>query len=166
MAFEQIPAELKKLRQWVCYGKAGLKPGDKQYKMPYNPRTGYGAKAGQPETWATFEEAREAVGAGLYAGIGFEFAEGGGYVGIDFDHCIENGALNEWAIDRVEWLNSYTELSPSGTGLHIICKGKLPGKAVKRPHAEMYDCGRYFTVTGDTWGVEATPLRDPGEALK
>lgn len=167
MPFEKVPAELRALRQWVCYGKAGIAPGEKQYKMPFNPRTGYGARAGDPETWATFDEACKAVESGQYAGIGFEFAENGGYVGVDFDHCIDqNGALSAWAIDRMEQLYSYTEVSPSGSGIHILCKGKLPGKAVKRPHAEMYDCGRYFTVTGDTWGVEATPLRDPGEALE
>lgn len=167
MPFEKVPAELRALRQWVCYGKAGIAPGEKQYKMPFNPRTGYGARAGDPETWATFDEACKAVESGQYAGIGFEFAENGGYVGVDFDHCIDqNGALSAWAIDKMERLYSYTEVSPSGSGIHILCKGKLPGKAVKRPHAEMYDCGRYFTVTGDTWGVEATPLRDPGEALE
>lgn len=167
MTFEKVPAELRALRQWVCYGKTGIAPGEKQYKMPFNPRTGYGARAGDPETWATFDEACKAVESGQYAGIGFEFVENGGYVGVDFDHCIDqNGALSAWAIDKMERLYSYTEVSPSGSGIHILCKGKLPGKAVKRPHAEMYDCGRYFTVTGDTWGVEATPLRDPGEALK
>ena len=68
--------------------------------MPFNPRTGYGARAGDPETWATFDEACKAVESGQYAGIGFEFAENGGYVGVDFDHCIDqNGALSAWAID-------------------------------------------------------------------
>lgn len=165
MTFKEIPAELKALPQWVCYGKAGTQPGDKLYKKPFNPRTGYGAKAGQPDTWATFAEAAAAVESGQYTGIGFEFAEDGGYIGIDFDHCIENGALSEWAMERVEWLNSYTEISPSGTGLHIICKGKLPGKAVKRPQAEMYDRDRYFTITGKPW-CTARPLAAPEHAIR
>ena len=164
MAFEQIPAELKELRQWVGYKLVDDPGKEKPRKVPINPHTLRGASAGNPDTWGSFEQATGQIGktgtitqdgkpvSAPIVGIGFEFTEGGGYVGIDFDHCIENGALNEWAIDRVEWFNSYTELSPSGTGLHIICKGKLPGKAVKRPHAEMYDKDRYFTFTGDPWG--------------
>lgn len=165
MTFEKVPAELRALRQWVCYGKTGIAPGEKQYKMPFNPRTGYGARAGDPETWATFDEACKAVESGQYAGIGFEFVENGGYVGVDFDHCIDqNGALSAWAIDKMERLYSYTEVSPSGSGIHILCKGKLPGKAVKRPHAEMYDKDRYFTFTGDSWGF-ARPISSADHAI-
>lgn len=165
LPFEEIPAELKALPQWVCYMLIDDSGKDKPRKIPINPHTLRGASAGKPDTWGTFEKAVEQIGkmgtviqqgekpiSAPIVGIGFEFVKGGGYVGIDFDHCIENGALNEWANNRVEWFNSYTELSPSGTGLHIICKGKLPGRAVKRPHAEMYDENRYFTFTGDSWG--------------
>ena len=60
--------------------------------------------------------------------------------------------------------DSYTEVSPSGTGLHIFCLGELPGKGVKRPQAEMYDRGRYFTVTGDSFGP-VLPLRAAQEAI-
>lgn len=180
MTFEKVPAELRALRQWVDYMLIDDPGKDKPRKVPINPWTLRGASSGKPDTWGTFEQAVSQIGkmgtvtdqdgkpvSAPIVGIGFEFAENGGYVGVDFDHCIDqNGALSAWAIDKMERLYSYTEVSPSGSGIHILCKGKLPGKAVKRPHAEMYDCGRYFTVTGDTWGVEATPLRDPGEALK
>ena len=96
MYFENLPAELTALPQWVCYGRRGTSPGDRDYKMPINPRSGYGAKAGQPDTWATLERAKREVQAGNYAGVGFEFAEGGGIVGIDFDHCRDRatGAVN------------------------------------------------------------------------
>lgn len=155
----RIPAELAALPQWVCWGAKG-----KARKCPYNPRTGYPAKAGQPDTWADLATAAKAVNAGRYEGVGFEF-NGGGIVGVDFDHCIEGGQLDAWAAAWVQRFDSYTELSPSGTGLHIICKGKLPGEAVKRPRAELYDRGRYFTVTGQPWGGPAKPLRDAQEAV-
>lgn len=155
-----IPAELARLPQWVCWGK----PGAAKRKCPYDPRTGYPAKAGGPETWADFGTAARAVKAGQYEGLGFEFATGGGLVGVDFDHCIEGGRLEPWAAGWVDRLNSYTEISPSGTGLHIICRGKLPGAAVKRPRCEMYDWGRYLTVTGRPWGA-ARPLREAGAEL-
>lgn len=159
MTETNIPAELRGLRQWVCWGKPGA-----ARKCPYNPHTGTPAKAGQPETWADFAAAAQAVRAGRYEGVGFEFRTGGGLVGIDLDHCMQDGKLTEWAAAWVEHFNSYTEVSPSGTGLHILCRGKLPGEAVKRPRGEMYDRARYFTVTGNLYGP-AKPLRDAGEAI-
>lgn len=165
--FENIPVELTALPQWVCYGRRGTSLGDREYKIPIDPRSGYGAKAGQPDTWATFTQAKEAVQAGRFTGVGFEFAEGGGIVGIDFDHCRdpETGAVNAWAQKWVDALNSYTEISPSGTGLHILVRGELPGSAIKRPQAEMYLSGRYFTVTGNIYGVKRL-LRPAPEAVK
>lgn len=159
MTETNIPAELRGLRQWVCWGKPGA-----ARKCPYNPHTGTPAKAGLQETWADFAAAAQAVRAGRYEGVGFEFRTGGGLVGIDLDHCMQDGKLTEWAAAWVERLDSYTEISPSGTGLHILCRGKLPGEAVKRPRGEMYDRARYFTVTGNLYGP-AKPLRDAGEAI-
>lgn len=155
-----IPAELQALPQWVCWGK----PEAANRKCPYNPRSGYMAKSGKPATWVDFGTAAQAVESGQYEGVGFEFATGGGLVGVDFDHCIKNGQLDPWAAAWVERLNSYTEVSPSGTGLHILCKGQLPGPAVKRPRCEMYDWGRYLTVTGKPWGA-VRPLQEAEEAL-
>lgn len=154
-----VPAPLHELRQWVCWGAPG-----KALKCPYDPRSGYPAKAGQPDTWALLNEALDAVYAGKYAGIGFEFSEGGGIVGVDFDHCLTDGAINSWAASWVARLNSYTEVSPSGTGLHVYCSGTLPGAAVKRPRAEMYDRARYFTFTGKVYGA-VKPIRDAQSAI-
>lgn len=156
---QNIPAGLRELPQWVCWGK----PGAASRKCPYNPRTGTPAKAGQPDTWADYATAAGMVLAGRYEGLGFEF-NGGGLVGVDFDHCIDGGQLSPWVAGWVERLGSYTEISPSGTGLHVLCKGALPGEAVKRPRCEMYDRGRYFTMTGQPWGA-LRPLREAQEAL-
>ncbi len=153
-----IPAPLHELCQWVCWGK----PGEANRKCPYDPRTGQRAKAGVPDTWAAFSEAVGAVQAGRYEGIGFEFAGDGGIVGVDFDHCIQGGALDAWAADWVRRFDSYTEVSPSGEGLHILCKGILPAN-IKRPRAEMYDRARYFTFTGKAWDGAPKPIRDAQE---
>lgn len=155
---EVLPAELVALSQWVCRGKRGNNP-----KTPFNPRTGYAAKAGQPDTWATFEDATAAVAAGSYTGLGFEF-NANGIVGVDFDHCITEGTLNPNVAEWVNRFDSYTEISPSGSGLHILCKGHLPGKARKTSFAEMYDKGRYFTVTGKPYGTPR-PLRNSQAAI-
>lgn len=152
MNFNSIPTALRDQPNWVC----------RRGKIPINPRTGQAAKAGQPDTWAHFEEAVQA--APRYDGIGFEF-DGSGIIGIDFDHCIENGQLAPWVQDWVSRFDSYTELSPSGTGIHILCQGSLHGRpAVKRKEVEIYDRARYFTMTGRTFGTPR-PLRDAQAAL-
>lgn len=152
MNFNSIPTALRDKPNWVC----------RRGKIPINPRTGQAAKAGQSDTWARFEEAVQA--APRYDGIGFEF-DGSGIIGIDFDHCIENGQLAPWVQDWVSRFDSYTELSPSGTGIHILCQGSLHGRpAVKRKEVEIYDRARYFTMTGRTFGTPR-PLRDAQTAL-
>jgi putative DNA primase/helicase len=81
--------------------------------------------------------------------VGFVFCSGDPYVGIDLDDCVdpETGQIELWALQIIEELDSYTEFSPSGKGVHIIVKGKIPS-AVKRDEIEMYDCKRFFTITG------------------
>lgn len=144
---DNIPAELRALPQWV--GRRG--------KMPLNPATGEGAKAGKPSTWGTLEQAIEGVNTGRFDGIGFEFATGGGIVGIDLDHVVdpETGEVQSWALEIVQRMDSYTEYSPSGTGLHIFVRGDIPSSGRKKTlnkdtgeAVEMYKEKRYFTVTG------------------
>ena len=115
---DNIPEELRALPQWV--GRRG--------KIPLNPATGEGAKAGIPSTWGTLEQAVTGVNAGRFEGIGFEFATGGGLVGIDLDHVANphTGEIQPWALEIVQRLDSYTEYSPSGTGLHIFVHGDIP----------------------------------------
>lgn len=150
---KNIPDALAILPQWVCWGAKG-----KPRKMPFDPRTGTPAKAGQPETWADFQTAAQAVEADRFEGVGFEFDAAGCVVGIDFDHCLHDGKCDPWVEAWVTKLDSYTEISPSGEGLHVFCSAHLPGQAIKRKEAEMYDRGRYFTMTGRLYGPEK-PLR-------
>ena len=76
---------------------------------------------------------------------------------MDLDHCrnAETGEVEPWATEIVEELDSYTEVSPSGDGLHIIIQGKLPSGRRRKGNIEMYDSVRYFTMTGDH--VAGTP---------
>lgn len=164
MTYDNIPAELRVRPQCVCWGAQGIASGAKEWKVPYNPSTGQKAKANQPDTWAAFETACAGVAAGYYYGIGFEFSETDPFVGVDFDHCIQGGKLDQNVAAWVEQFNSYTEVSPSGTGLHILCKGKLPGGAIKTAAVEIYDRGRYFTLTGNVYGPPR-PLRDAQDVI-
>lgn len=161
MGFHNIPVELIQRPQWVCHRFPN--------KMPLCPRPEkdgklHPAKADDKQTWGTFEEAVRAVKNNLASGIGFEFDDG--ICGVDIDHCIEDGELSSLAGEIIEELQSYTEISPSGTGIHILCKGKLPAREGRKDSMlglEMYDCARYFTVTGNVFCDEngfPYPLRE------
>ena len=175
MNFENIPESLKALDQWVCWGKPGKPP-----KVPYNPVTGYPAKAGQPETWTSFNKAVEAVKAGEYKGVGFEF-NNNGIVGIDLDTVRDpqTGYIDPTAVEIITDLDSYTEISASGYGFHILVqadlkldkhKTRLPDNKIKRyevdpkigenrrkrPEIEVYNEYRYFAFTGDRYGENKT----------
>jgi putative DNA primase/helicase len=83
-------------------------------------------------------------------GIGFVLTVDDPYCGIDLDDCRnpDTGEFEAWAQEIVQEIDSYTEISPSGEGLHILVKGKLTGPGLNRGQVEIYDRGRYFTFTG------------------
>lgn len=149
-AVDNIPDHLKSLRRWVCwrYEERAGKPT----KVPYTARTGNKAASDKPETWSSFEDAMQAFQAGGYAGVGIML--GDGLVGVDLDKCRgpDSGEVAAWAAEIVSALNSYTEISPSGRGIHIIARGALPMGRRRTGNIEMYDGGRYFTITGDVIG--------------
>lgn len=160
MNFENIPESLKALNQWVCWGKPGKPP-----KIPYNPVTGYPAKAGHPETWTSFSKAVEAVKAGKYKGVGFEL-NNNGIVAIDLDNVVDpkTGYIVPEAKNIVTDLDSYTEISQSGKGLHVLVKADLELTenrsklqdcnilGEKWPGIEIYNKERYLIITGDRYG--------------
>ena len=149
--YASIPADLKTMKQWVCFKLEWNEKKGKNDKIPYNPRTGYKAKANDPGTWTDYDAAISAFSAGGYDGIGFEFA--GGIFGVDLDHVItQDGSIDPAAQDIIDTLDSYTEYSPSGEGVHILCKGTIPPGERKAGSAEMYSQGRFFTVTGRAYG--------------
>ena len=142
-----FPDELTRERRWLV---ARLEERDgRMTKVPYcamdlNRR----ASSTDPETWTTFEVADDvAHGAGLLRG----FVLGDGFAGVDLDHVValdEAGTIESWAMDIVNRLDSYTEQSQSGAGLHIICKGTLPPGRRRMGQIELYDTARFFVMTG------------------
>lgn len=152
MAYESIPEELKALPNWVCWRLVPDEQRGKPRKVPFNPRTGEAAKSNDSSTWCDFETACNSSTTGGYDGIGFMFSESP-YFGVDIDGVAdeiprymegEPGLL----ADFVDTLRSYTELSTSGAGIHIICRGKLPPVGRRRGNIEMYESGRFFVMTG------------------
>lgn len=144
---DNIPHQLRSYPHWVCY-KLINKGEPKLAKVPYDPKTGRPAKANDPKTWGTFEQAVKVAKNGKYNGIGFEFSKEDPFCGVDLDSCVENGVILPWAKEIIDKLNSYTEYSPSGTGVHIIVDAVIPGQACRKGNIEMYDHGRFFTMTG------------------
>jgi hypothetical protein len=119
-------------------------------KVPYQ-LNGAHASSTDPATWCTYADAQAAVGS--YTGVGVMMGEGLGCV--DLDHCVDpsTGEIAPWAREIIISLNSYSEFSPSGTGVHILGDDiALPGKGRKRPYetgaVEVYDTARFLTFTG------------------
>jgi len=147
-----IPAELRERAQWVIY--ADEIHGGRRTKVPYSPE-GYRASVTRPASWMTYADAAR-VAERAWLGIGFVFTADDPYVGVDLDHVVTDGELEPWALQIVRGIDSYTEYSPSGTGVHVIARGLLPPAGRRRGSVEMYDSGRFFTMTGKH--VAGTPM--------
>lgn len=158
MDFNNIPQELKILNQWVVWGVE-----KDNIKCPYTPATLKRASAGQPDTWGSFVEAVQRVEAGAAQGVGFEF-NNNGICGVDIDHAIKDGELTDEGQKLVTHFNSYTEISMSGTGLHIFVKSDLKVNSNKKP-VEMYSHGHYIAMTGDICG-DLRVIQERPEALQ
>ncbi|MDQ0417573.1 hypothetical protein J2Z48_001746 [Croceifilum oryzae] len=141
-----IPNELKELDQWVLYNDS---------KAPMQVDNTF-AKPNDPSTWNDYWAVLEAKKnrSRDFRGIGFVVQKSNGYVLIDIDQCRdrETSAIQDWAVEIIQKCNSYTEVSPSGTGVHIFVRGKkIRNGNKKRLHngaIEIYDERRYFTMTG------------------
>lgn len=157
--FNDIPSELKNLPQWVLW-RIEQRNG-KPTKIPYQV-DGNEARSNDRRTWSTFATAVKFYLEGEYDGIGFVFSRQDNYIGIDIDKCVTykdegkvSPILNAFAQEIIDTLDSYTEFSPSGTGIHIIIKGNLPqsvlgtGRKNTKHGLEIYSYGRYFTFTGN-----------------
>jgi putative DNA primase/helicase len=139
-----------------------LKSQKKPHKLPINAHTGGLAASTRSATWTSLEDARLAVQKWSLTGVGFVFTESDPYSGVDIDNCrnSETGRIADWAWAIIRPLESYTEISPSGTGVHTIVRGKLPAGqgnqvVVQAGKVEMFSRTRYFTFTGIH--VEGTP---------
>jgi hypothetical protein len=139
---------IRDLKQWLCW-RTEERDG-KPTKVPYSPLTGERASSTDPQTWAGYSEAVKASKEQGYGGIGFVFTPEDDLCGVDLDSCLdpETGEIQPWAQEIIGELDSYTEISPSGTGVHVLVRAELPEGRNRKGRFEAYDRGRYFTVTG------------------
>ena len=191
MILPQQLSKLKPMAQWVNYARIWnpkKHDGTGGYdKPPINPHTLRDAKTTDPATWATFDQAAANIGktathwdpkarkevTAEVEGAGLVLA--GGFCGVDFDDVIDdNGNIPEFVAEILDRLNTYTEISPSGRGLHCLlyCPDLLEagenfggqfffnrqGAIVPNDRAEceveIYfytNGGRYLTVTGNIY---------------
>ncbi len=163
---EAVPAELKALPHWVAW-QYTLRKG-KWAKPPIDCRTDRFADVTQPGIGISFEDALSYSRKRRLDGIGFVFAPAAPYSGIDLDDCRDaaTGTLTAEAEAIVKAVNSYTEVSPSGTGVKLFVRGKLPAQPRNRKGGiEMYSAGRYFTVTGHRLPDTPPTIEECQEAL-
>ncbi|HSY26934.1 MAG TPA: hypothetical protein VK832_05495, partial [Burkholderiaceae bacterium] len=140
-----IPLELRAYNSWINW-QHGERDG-KPTKLPLRSIDGRLASVTNPLDWQSFEAAMNAAVTNN-AGIGFVFSRADPFCGIDLD-ATDDPATSRWQESIEQSLNSYSERSPSGRGLHVIVKAKLPGDGRRRGKIECYDTARFFTVTGN-----------------
>ncbi len=162
---DDIPEAMRREQRWGLWRYETRK--DRRTKVPFSVVTGHEASSTASGDWVSFTRAIRALETSRFDGIGFRLGEP--WAGVDLDGCRdpETGQLALEAAHIIEALNTYTEVSPSGNGVKLFMLGHLPAgrrrtrapwKPLGGDHAEieMYDTGRYFTVTGDA-------LWSPGE---
>lgn len=163
-----IPADLRELRHWVLWRYDWSDDRRAWNKTPYQVN-GSMAMSNNPSTWSSFQDVILAWSnaKASYDGIGFVFSAEKGIYGVDLDNCVQDteGELSLTPLARrvMEILPTYCEISPSGTGLHFICRAS-DVDAIKTAEVEVYGSGRYFTVTGITWNG-TSPVTDCTEPL-
>ena len=167
--FGRMPTEMKLLKNWLMW--AAVWNGKKWTRRPIQ-ILGYGASTTNPKHWSSFEDVKQAYECAVargcielrekekpiqqahVGGVGFVFdgipdTNGLVFAGVDFDKVISGGKITPLAAERIRRLGSYTELSVSGRGLHVIVKARPLESGITHDGVEMYTSGRYFTMTGE-----------------
>lgn len=159
----KIPKEFRNLPQWVCWQWGDLNPvTGRRKKVPICPGTARAASVSNPQTWGSFNAAWEGCQRFGLDGLGFVFTLHDPYAGIDLDGAVNpsTGQIARWAMRIVASFDTYTEHSPTKTGLHLITKAKLPGAGIHAGRVEIYSSRRFFTITGDRIAGCSGTIRD------
>lgn len=150
----KYPAEMVEYKHWVLWRRVDM--NGRATKIPVSPWSGKAASCDKPETWSSFRHVHYALKRVRADGIGFVFTEADPFCGIDLDKCRASDRIEDSGFALIRKLDSYTELSPSGTGVHVIVRASIRAAGRRVPGIEIYDRGRYFTVTGKH--LAGTPL--------
>jgi len=161
----QVPPSLLERAQWIVW-RTERRDG-KRTKVPLDPATQQRASVDEPTQWVDYETARQSLQLDAVDGLGFVFTDSDPFVGVDLDDCRNpvTGELSPLSHDITTTLDSYTEVSPSGLGVHVLVKGDLSGTRRRRGSLEVYDDARFFTVTGLHLDHTPQTLRESSDAL-
>lgn len=179
---ENIPQELKDINQWVVWKpvkEAGkVKPKKVPYSLQTNELTGILeeklASVNNSNTWMSFEAALSLLKTKKrYKGLNFVFPSTsvkGNFkkiVGVDLDNiALTNGELDPLKIAEIKALNTYSEISPSGTGLRAICYAEFPdNEEVHKGDIEVYQSGKFLSITGHKLNEVPDTINDAQEAI-
>jgi hypothetical protein len=158
-----LPQELRERPQWVDWHYE--ERDGKLTKVPYKPEAKQAVRASStdPSTWGTLGAALAVADVAQYSGVGYVLTREVDTTFVDMDDCRDpqTGKIAPWAQRWIDRLNSYSEISPSGTGVHVFAHGHPPtekGHKVKYMGGamEMYFHARFATMTGNH--LEGTPL--------
>jgi P4 family phage/plasmid primase-like protien len=162
---ENVPRQLRERDQWVAWGYRWQDDRDEWTKVPLNAPGGYRASSTNPDTWTDFQTALEYHRRSDTDtdGVGFVVSDDDLVVGLDYDDCriAKTGDSAAWVKSAFDDVPTYAEVSPSGTGFRQFGFGFVPDGGNRADvdgtdgHIELYDSGRYLTVTGHQ--VEQTP---------
>lgn len=149
---DQIPIEIQESFRWGVWiaSPRPNQPG-KFNKAPRSAITGRPISINRPEAFVDFETCWRAFEAGTYTGIGI-LLDGSDWIGVDIDNFANIPAVKRQSV--TSWLaqaflqGAYVERSPSGSGLRAIFRGRFQGKGRKVGSLEIYQEGRFMTVTG------------------
>ena len=157
---ENIPTLLTDLDQWVLWRWTWKADRSKWDKPPLNP-AGHEISITAPTNWLTFAEALATYQHGGFDGVGIVLTGNENITAVDLDKCLHE----EWPQQIIADLDSYTELSPSGTGFRVFAAAQKPdamgckSKTFHESKVEVYDKGRYLTVTGQRLEGSPTEIR-------
>ena len=159
-----VPIELQAFPHFVVW-RAEPRPPAKPAKVPYCPLDGRCASVSQSTDWTSLNQALAVVAD--FDGLGFVFAKSDPFAGVDLDGCRDpiSGTIAPWALDIIQQLDTYTEVSPSGSGVKLFLRGALPGRGRRFGRIELYDNERYFTLTGQHVPGTPTTVNDRGAEL-
>ena len=146
---DRLPPSLTAQDVWLCW-RWWHRPGQGWTKPPLSARTLKKCDVTDPAALGPFAAALARLSAGEVDGVGVTLAAVG-LLGIDLDDCRDpaTGDIAPWAAEIVAALDGYAEVSPSGTGVKVLVAAVKPGPRCRTGDIELYDRGRYFTVTGD-----------------
>lgn len=174
---ENIPKQLRDAKRWAPWAAPWDPVREKYGKVPHrSDRVTSGLSNGSTVGWVSFDQALAAYQQhpDLFAGIGYLMTDQTEVTGVDLDHCIKDGVIEPWAAEIIAKLDSYTEISPSGTGLHVMLAGELKSdwsvkfgeKQAKQPGIDVYGASpRFLTFTGVHVAGSPKDLRPREEAL-